>query len=82
MYENSVIIFFGDNGGQPLLGGGGNNWPLRGLKGTVYEGGVRTPALLHSPLLKTKGEITSKPRKLKKLKSPILYPTSPHFVIH
>ena len=56
MYENSVIIFFGDNGGEPLLGGGGNNWPLRGLKGTVWEGGVRTPALLHSPLLKTKGD--------------------------
>ena len=29
MYENTVILFLGDNGGNPLLGAGGNNWPLR-----------------------------------------------------
>jgi len=55
MYENTVILFLGDNGGNPLLGAGGNNWPLRGFKGVVYEGGVRTPAFVHSPILKSTG---------------------------
>jgi arylsulfatase A-like enzyme len=48
LYENSVIIFVSDNGGLPSLGGGSNE-PLKGFKGEIYEGGVRTPAFVHSP---------------------------------
>ena len=48
MYENSIIIFSSDNGGQSL-NGGASNLPLRGNKGTYYEGGVRVPAFVHSP---------------------------------
>ena len=29
LYENTVIFFLSDNGGNPVIGGGGNNWPLR-----------------------------------------------------
>ena len=52
MYDNSVIIFVSDNGGQ--IGGqnpAASNLPLRAGKGSIYEGGVRTPAFMHSPLL-------------------------------
>lgn len=40
LYENSVLIYSSDNGGQPLSGG--SNWTLRGGKGTYWEGGIRT----------------------------------------
>ncbi|XP_068209803.1 arylsulfatase B-like [Palaemon carinicauda] len=47
-YENSIIIFSSDNGGAP---GNGINWPLRGGKSTLWEGGTRAPGFIHSPLL-------------------------------
>jgi arylsulfatase A-like enzyme len=51
MYENSYIIFSSDNGG--CYGGGGMNGPLRGTKGSLFEGGVKVDAFIHSPLLPT-----------------------------
>ena len=58
LYENTIIIFLGDNGGRHIAGG--NNWPLRGEKSQVYEGGVRTPGFIHSPLLQNSGLISTK----------------------
>ena len=60
LYDNSILLFLSDNGapvgGWPGYGGsdrpleyGGANFPLRGGKLTLWEGGTRTPALILAP---------------------------------
>ncbi|KAL1421918.1 hypothetical protein MTO96_022627 [Rhipicephalus appendiculatus] len=53
MLQDTVIVFSSDNGGQPwgMHTTRSINWPLRGSKGTVWEGGTRVPAFVWSPLL-------------------------------
>jgi arylsulfatase B/arylsulfatase I/J len=53
MYDNSVLVVVSDNGGSPA--DGGNNWPLRGAKKDYYQGGVRVPGFVHSPLIEASG---------------------------
>ncbi|EFX81012.1 hypothetical protein DAPPUDRAFT_303738 [Daphnia pulex] len=53
MLENTVIVFSTDNGG-PAEGFNQNaasNWPLKGVKNTPWEGGVRAAGLIWSPLI-------------------------------
>ncbi|QDV75828.1 arylsulfatase B [Botrimarina mediterranea] len=45
--DNTLVWVFSDNGGEVQLGG--NNKPLRGAKHTVWEGGVRVPAIVRWP---------------------------------
>uniref|UniRef100_A0A1Y1K5U7 Sulfatase N-terminal domain-containing protein n=1 Tax=Photinus pyralis TaxID=7054 RepID=A0A1Y1K5U7_PHOPY len=55
MLENSIIIFFSDNGAvtkgahHPNFG---SNYPLRGLKNSPWEGATRCVAAVWSPLIK------------------------------
>lgn len=48
--ENTIIVFTSDNGGMATSNQTGNiptsNYPLRGGKGHLYEGGIKVPAFI------------------------------------
>ena len=44
--DNTLVIFVSDNGAPRRTG---SNFPLRSYKDTVYEGGIRTPAIVRWP---------------------------------
>jgi len=46
MWEDTIFVFSSDNGGQI---GAGSNYPLRGSKGSLWEGGVRVPGMFSYP---------------------------------
>lgn len=48
MRGDTLVLFFSDNGGV-MPGARATNTPLRAGKGTLYEGGVRAPALAAWP---------------------------------
>ena len=48
LYDNSVIVFSTDNGGSINKI---SNYPLKGRKEQLYEGGVRGIGFVHSPFL-------------------------------
>jgi len=45
--ENTLVIFTSDNGSNGR--DGGSNAPLRGTKGTTWEGGMREPCIMRWP---------------------------------
>jgi len=46
--DNTFVIFFSDNGGKPK-GNGSLNTPLRGIKGQLWDGGIRIPFCMQWP---------------------------------
>ncbi|EEC17978.1 arylsulfatase B, putative [Ixodes scapularis] len=60
MLGNTIIALSSDNGGLPIgaHSNRGFNFPLRGGKGTLWEGGCRATAFIWSPLLKRKGVVS------------------------
>lgn len=57
--ENTLVLFFSDNGGVERYGG--RNTPLRGQKHTTWEGGVRVPAIARWPARFTGGRGVDEP---------------------
>jgi arylsulfatase A len=54
--EDTLIIFFSDNGPASDLPSGSSHW--RGRKGSVYEGGHRVPALASWPRQIQQGQVS------------------------
>ena len=47
--DNTIIVYQSDNGHSVedrAMGGGGNPGPYRGAKGSLFEGGIRLPAMI------------------------------------
>ena len=61
--EDTVVIFFSDNGGLSTLRGPGPgcNLPLRAGKGWLYEGGVREPTIVRAPGITKPGSASDVP---------------------
>ena len=57
MWNNTIFVVSADNGGAPCMG---SNYPLKGCKGTYFEGGVRALAFANGGLLpdKMRGKTT------------------------
>ena len=56
LMNDTFLLFFSDNGGPVHVAG--SNWPLRGSKTTLWEGGTRSPSFVHAPSLLTKSGTT------------------------
>ena len=47
--DNTIVLFFSDNGGAAYATGGADNVPLRGGKGDTFEGGIRVVSVMRWP---------------------------------
>ncbi|QDT10449.1 sulfatase [Planctomycetes bacterium K23_9] len=63
--DNTVVLFFSDNGGLTQRNGKHDrfteNLPLRRGKGSAYEGGVRVPAIAYWPNVTTPQTVCDEP---------------------
>ncbi len=65
--DNTIFIFTSDNGGYYQAT---ENWPLRGYKSNLYEGGLRVPLIIRWPAKIDAGSSSDVP-----FNSPDFYPT-------
>lgn len=55
--QNTIVVFKSDNGGERFS----YQWPLRGRKGSVDEGGIRVPTILRWPAALRGGQVSDLP---------------------
>ena len=56
--KKTIVVFFSDNGGY---GPATDMAPLKGYKGTYYEGGIRVPLFINWPGVTKKGAVSEEP---------------------
>ncbi|GFO17744.1 arylsulfatase b [Plakobranchus ocellatus] len=56
MWNNTVLVFSSDNGGRVKFGS--SNYPLRGEKHSLWEGGVKSIGFVSGGLVKRKGAVS------------------------
>jgi len=62
--ENTIVVFFSDNGGYINKFDGKtvtDNYPLRSGKGSLYEGGTRAPLIVRWPSVTRAGSVCDQP---------------------
>lgn len=62
--ENTIVIFQSDHGHScetRTFGGGGYAGPFRGAKFSLFEGGIRVPAIVRWPAQLSVGEVVDEP---------------------
>ncbi|MDG1654371.1 MAG: sulfatase-like hydrolase/transferase [Luminiphilus sp.] len=55
--NNTIVLFFSDNGGAVYAIGGADNAPLRGGKGDAFEGGIRVVATVRCRIRSQRGAV-------------------------
>ncbi len=56
--QKTIVFFYSDNGGHS---GATSNYPLRGAKGMLYEGGIREPFICRWPGVTSAGSVCHEP---------------------
>lgn len=61
LFDNLITVFTTDNGGPTTTGDGvgAQNWPLKGGKHSIWEGGVRGTAVIRAPGMQRRGGLYS-----------------------
>jgi len=60
--DNTIIVFLSDHGHSyetRTFGGGGNAGPFRGGKTSLFEGGIRVPAIISWPIKLKEGKVNN-----------------------
>jgi arylsulfatase B len=57
--NDTIVLFFSDNGGAAYASGGADNVPLRGGKGDTFEGGIRVVSVMRWPATLEAGSVNT-----------------------
>ncbi len=64
--DNTIVVFYSDNGGHTCT----SNYPYRGSKGGIYEGGIKVPLIVKWP-----AKVQAGAQSPELVNTPDIYPT-------